>query len=202
MNQDAEESKKSKFSQILEKVFKRGQSIVELTYFFTGAFAVIAAIYLQIFKQDAAAVVGGDLVRRLSILVLIIFGVLFISIATTNRQFRRLKHTQEWLVNTSLWTVGRIKANGLHCVLNEPGREINSFDPKKWPWGAHHTEQLGHLEAAAQRFWKNYDPSEPDTAPINEMVADWLVKERGVSKDKARAIASILRADGLPAGRR
>lgn len=71
-----------------------------------------------------------------------------------------------------------------------------------WPWGNHHTVLLGHLDAAAKRFWLLYDPADRTTAPTNEMVADWLQSERGVSKDKARAIASILRADGLPMGPR
>ena len=67
----------------------------------------------------------------------------------------------------------------------------------RWPWGAHHTEMLGHLEAAALRWWTNYDPTQADTAPTNDTVAEWLREKRGVSKDKAQAIASILRADGL-----
>lgn len=71
-----------------------------------------------------------------------------------------------------------------------------------WPWGSHHTENLAHLEAAAKRFWTLYDPDDSTTAPTNEVVAEWLQAERGVSKDKAKAIASILRADGLPTGRR
>jgi len=61
---------------------------------------------------------------------------------------------------------------------------------------------LGHLEAAARKWWVNYDPQSPDTAPTNEMVSEWLCSDRGVSKDKARAIASILRADGLKTGPR
>lgn len=71
----------------------------------------------------------------------------------------------------------------------------------KWPWGDHETELLRHLGAAAERFWANYDPEQPDTAPTNEQVADWLVS-RGVSKNLATSIATILRADNLPAGRR
>lgn len=71
-----------------------------------------------------------------------------------------------------------------------------------WPWGAYHTELLGHLEAAARTFWVLYDPSEPSTAPTNEMVSRWLRDERGVSREKADAIASILRADGLKPGPR
>ena len=75
-------------------------------------------------------------------------------------------------------------------------------DAVLWPWGSHHTKHLGDLAAAAKALWTLYDPSDPSTAPTNEMVRDWLVTERGVSKDKASAMASILRADGLPSGRR
>ena len=71
-----------------------------------------------------------------------------------------------------------------------------------WPWGSHHTESLGHLAAAAEKFWKNYDPSDVSTAPTNEMVSEWLRQERGVSREKATSIASILRADGLKTGPR
>lgn len=72
----------------------------------------------------------------------------------------------------------------------------------RWPWGNHHTEQLGHLEAAARRWWPNYDPTDPTTAPINKDVAEWLRIERKVSKKLADSIASMLRADGLATGPR
>ena len=72
-----------------------------------------------------------------------------------------------------------------------------------WPWGSHHTKQLGHLEAAARKFWGQYDPANAKTtAPKNETVIDWLVTERGVSKAVAQSMATILRADGLPTGPR
>ncbi len=70
-----------------------------------------------------------------------------------------------------------------------------------WPWGSHETELLRHLAAAADRFWKRYDPSDPTTAPTNQEVIDWL-KQRGVSERTAEAMATILRADGLPPGPR
>lgn len=72
----------------------------------------------------------------------------------------------------------------------------------RWPWGNHHTELLGHLEAAARRFWVEYDPSDTTTAPTNVTVSDWLKKERKVSGQMADAIASMLRPDGLPTGPR
>lgn len=71
-----------------------------------------------------------------------------------------------------------------------------------WPWGNHHTELLGHLEAAARRYWVNYEPTDATTAPINKDVSDWLIAERKVSKTMADSIASMLRPDGLPTGPR
>lgn len=82
------------------------------------------------------------------------------------------------------------------------GVETASSQKTSWPWGTHHTDLLGHLDAAARKWWVNYDPDSLDTAPTNEMVANWLFTERAVSKDKAKAIASILRPDGLRTGPR
>lgn len=81
-------------------------------------------------------------------------------------------------------------------------QENDDKPSRRWPWGNHHTEALGHLEVAGQRWWTLFDPTDPTTAPTNEAVADWLVKEHGVAKDRARSIASLLRADGLPHGPR
>lgn len=72
----------------------------------------------------------------------------------------------------------------------------------RWPWGNHHTELLGHLEAAALRYWQNYDPTDATTAPTNRDVAEWLVNERKVSQKMSESIASMLRLDGLPTGPR
>ncbi len=72
----------------------------------------------------------------------------------------------------------------------------------RWPWGGHETELLRHLAAAAERFWVNYDPSDPSTAETNETVAEWLRTERKLAKQNSEAIARILRADGLPKGPR
>lgn len=72
----------------------------------------------------------------------------------------------------------------------------------KWPWGDHHTEMLGHLDAAATRYWVNYDPADLTTASTNVAVSEWLQSERNVSRTMADSIASMLRADGLPTGPR
>lgn len=88
-------------------------------------------------------------------------------------------------------------------IPQELKEAVNRFQPNpetrpKWPWGSHETELLRHLAAAADHFWKNYDPS---NAPTNEEVTGWLM-ERGVSERPAQVIAQILRADDQPTGRR
>jgi len=72
----------------------------------------------------------------------------------------------------------------------------------RWPWGDHHTEMLGHLEAAARRYWVGYDPADVTTASTNVTVIKWLQTERKLSKKMAEAIATMLRLDGLPTGPR
>lgn len=74
-------------------------------------------------------------------------------------------------------------------------------DVSNWPWGRHNTVLLQKLAMAADRFWKNYDSSDPSTAPTNKQVIDWLV-EQGVATRTAEVIATILRVDGLPTGPR
>lgn len=72
---------------------------------------------------------------------------------------------------------------------------------RRWPWGNHETELLRKLALAAERFWKLYDPNDPTTAPISEQVIEWL-KQQGVADRTAEKMAQILRANGLPSGRR
>jgi hypothetical protein len=80
--------------------------------------------------------------------------------------------------------------------------ETTQLPTVRWPWGNHHTEMLGHLEAAALRYWVQYDQSDATTAPTNKDVAEWLVSERKLSQKMAESIASILRTDGLATGPR
>lgn len=103
-----------------------------------------------------------------------------------------------------------IKANGLPSKydFSDPAgrggvkKASSSNSQSKWPWGEHHTEALGHLEAAAKAFWTTYDSDKIGTAPTNKEVSDWLQKERGVTERMADSIASILRADGIRPGPR
>lgn len=95
-----------------------------------------------------------------------------------------------------------LRVNKIEKAMPEIVETQSAVVVSAWPWGSHHTEALGHLAAAAEKFWKNYDPSDATTAPTNEMVSDWLRQERNVSREKATSIASILRADGLKTGPR
>lgn len=70
-----------------------------------------------------------------------------------------------------------------------------------WPWGSYETELLRKLAAAANRFWKLYDPRDTSTAPTNDAVVAWL-KQQGVAERNAQVMATILRADRLPTGPR
>lgn len=103
------------------------------------------------------------------------------------------------LISRLNWTIERLAK--LENTAKKTEQSLHNSE-SHWPWGSHHTNALSDLEAAAQRFWTLYDPNDPSTAPTNEMVATWLRDERGTSKDKATAIASILRADGLRPGPR
>lgn len=65
----------------------------------------------------------------------------------------------------------------------------------------HTTFLTAKLQEANVKFWKLYDPSDRSTAPTNEQITTWLMGE-GVSKRTAEVMASMLRADDLPVGRR
>lgn len=95
-----------------------------------------------------------------------------------------------------------ISDNGLQSqysfstMAQNPKGEISTA-----PWGNHSTILLEKLSKAAIKWWSNFDPSDPTTAPTNETVIAWLVDE-GVGKRTAETMATILRANGLPSGRR
>jgi len=152
---------------------------------------------------------------------IIIIGGLILLVSEARHQLKIVKAQQAWLIDVVNWNAESLE-NHNHDAIHEPlkhednaenSEAVEAFSPLKedakvsekpphWPWGSHHTETLGHLEAAARRFWRLYDPSDISTAPTNDMVATWLQEERGISREKARAIASMLRPDGLPTGPR
>ena len=87
---------------------------------------------------------------------------------------------------------------------SQPNTSTQNSEAHKtgWPWGDYETDLLRHLKEAAAKWWVNFEPSDPTTAPTNAQVIDWLKDERNLSQNKAEAIAMILRADNLPAGPR
>ena len=89
---------------------------------------------------------------------------------------------------------------GIEIVI-EPEQEESLPSSGSWPWGSHDTKLLGKLKAAAGKWWKNYVPGQPDTAPTSKQVQDWL-KTQDVPDRVAEVMAQILRADGLPPGPR
>ena len=142
---------------------------------------------------------NANLLQALLLAIVVMLAVTFAVLAQRNERSNKI---QNWLVDTVNWNIESLKA-----VDAQRDSETSVFDKKvlgdaRWPWGKHHTETLGHLEAAAKKWWVLYDPSDFTTAPTNEMVSDWLQTERGISKEKARAIASMLRPDRLPTGPR
>jgi len=76
-----------------------------------------------------------------------------------------------------------------------------STSSSAWPWGDYETKDLRIMADAIEKFWVRYIPGEPDTAPTNKMVQDWLVAQ-GVPLSKAETMASIMRPADLPFGRR
>ena len=70
-------------------------------------------------------------------------------------------------------------------------------------WPNHKTKKLEALRLAALKFWgPNYDPAQPDTAPKNETVIEWLQREHGIGVTPATEMASILRPETLRTGPR
>lgn len=82
-----------------------------------------------------------------------------------------------------------------------PAPDAAQASPSRWPWGNHTTKALDLLADAAKQWWSTYDPDNPSTAPTNKEVIEY-VTAKGESTKLAESIASILRADDLPTGRR
>jgi hypothetical protein len=84
------------------------------------------------------------------------------------------------------------------CISTEG---TGSASSGRWPWGEYETKLLRELAAAAEKFWKLYDPADATTAPTNQNIVEWL-EARGVAGRNANVMATILRADNLPTGPR
>ena len=110
------------------------------------------------------------------------------------------------------WNYFPLVSEGMAAIIMEgfdatlghvasPDGEHAIIERAKWPWGTYETTLLRALADAAERFWVNFDPTDSTTAPRNEEVIAWLDR-RGVSVNVAKAMATILRPDGLPTGPR
>lgn len=77
-------------------------------------------------------------------------------------------------------------------------RLSNSPHLFRWPWGTHTTKLLEALAGAASKFWSEYDPNNP---PKSVDVENWL-EDQGVAFRNAKVMATMLRPDGLPPGKR
>lgn len=73
----------------------------------------------------------------------------------------------------------------------------------KWPWGDRSTELLDHL-VEASNLWKDYDSSNPASAPTQEEVVEFLGKRKWkgklISGRVAKVMAQLLQADDLRPG--
>ena len=120
------------------------------------------------------------------------------------KKLGRLQFEEQYFLGHELqrWlTVNSFKS--AYSFSHDQPETSPATSPCRWPWGTHHTELLGHLEAAARRYWgPNYDPADTSSASTNATVSEWLQTERKVSRTMADSIASILRPDGLPTGPR
>lgn len=112
--------------------------------------------------------------------------------------FNRQKFTRLEIVN---WIRNNCYESEYEFEKEQKQTVLSSPQNRHWPWGEYSTELLGHLEAAAKKFWSDYK-NDHSKAPFNKQVEGWLMVERKLSESKAKAIASILRADGIPTGPR
>ena len=121
-----------------------------------------------------------------------------------------LHRQHEVETNDSKKVVQRALLDKLNLLLAPIDNADRDFDSEpssatgvagKWPWGDHETGLLRKLAAAAEKYWKLYDPTDTTTAPTNQAIVEWL-KEQGVTANIAQAMATILRVDGLSTGPR
>jgi len=71
--------------------------------------------------------------------------------------------------------------------------------------GGYTTTALGLLGRHVERFWVNYDPEEPDTAPDKDATLAWVrveAKKAGLSQNIADAIDLLTRHENAKAGNR
>ena len=167
---------------------------------------VVLSLVVGIKAFDIGAQLAKDEIQLKTAIGFFTTNFLFIAFLfigwVVNARVLRLERQTDWLIDATNWNINRLKTEQNSEAEASNSIEKNGIQNLRWPWGEHHTETLGHLDAAARKFWVLYDSSDFSTAPTNEMVSEWLQSERGISREKARAIASMLRPDGLPTGPR
>lgn len=167
----------------------------------------LLSVAVAVFIGKSAFLFGGVVRKEWSgeskTLLSLVLAMSFVSLVMhlKNWYFEERQIRGEKVIGLALAQIERLESK---LEEKNPPAAIPEVLPtgEHWPWGDHHTEQLGHLSAAAKRFWKLYDPSDIGTAPTNREISEWLVKERKVSRTMADAMASILRIDGLRTGPR
>lgn len=112
----------------------------------------------------------------------------------------------EWTLRDSVRTDAVLTYLGTSGALlpDEWRGPDRSAQPQyRWPWGDYRTRLLDALADAVRNFWTTYEPEKPGTAPTNAEVAEYLERKLGSgSASIAAAIATIIRADDAPTGRR
>lgn len=90
-------------------------------------------------------------------------------------------------------TIKKLSRNGL-VIPSHP-----HVVPPEAPSIDYSTRLLAIQVRAIQKFWINYDPTEPDTAPDSTAILNWL-QEQGCSKREAESIDLIIRHDTRKSG--
>ena len=125
---------------------------------------------------------------------------------------RPTQYPSDWTVNASDFSSWARQA-GVMLPLALNWRDLKtaavneSSSSGRWPWGDYETRLLRWVDFAVRRFWVNYDPSDPSTAPKAEDVVPWLLahqKEMGekLSDREAKLITQLVKADTVRSGPR
>lgn len=88
------------------------------------------------------------------------------------------------------------ESKGSASAKESPKKEAISTDESP----DYSTRLLAIQAEAIEKFWVNYDPSEPDTAPDKKAILAWLTKQKGCTDAAARAIDLIIRHDRAKRG--
>lgn len=95
----------------------------------------------------------------------------------------------------------------LACATECRGDDGQHLKATRWPWGDYETKLLSVLAEAVHQHWSVYESEKPGTAPLQAEVTEWIeqrLTEIGYQNPStlAQYMATIIRADGAPVGRR